>query len=89
MNEETNTTGGELLEKLKRVQTLSNAICDSEPTLTEADCASIAFKVYMASELERWLETTFQESYSRWELRVDDSWDRFMERAIDRTKRQR
>ncbi len=84
-----NLQEGGMGEKLKNVRALSDAICASEPTLTEADCTALALKVYMAGELERWLETAFQKRLSRWEHRMEDSCGRFMERALDRTRRQR
>jgi hypothetical protein len=76
-------------EKRSNIEALSNAICAAEPTLTKSDCTAMAVKVYMACELERWLETALQKRSHRWEQRMEDSCDRFMERALERTRRQR
>ncbi len=84
-----NLQRGRMGEKIQNVQALSNAICAAEPTFTEADCTAIAVRIYMATELERWIEATFRKRTSDWECRMEDSWNRFMERALDRTRRQR
>lgn len=84
-----NLQKGRSAEKAKHVRALADAICAAEPGLNKADCTAIAVGVCMADDLERWLETACQSRLSHWEDRVEDSWDRFMERALDRTRREK
>jgi hypothetical protein len=80
---------GRMGKKIQDVQALSNAICAAKPTLTEADCTAIAVRIYIVSEFERWLKTESRKRMPRWERRIEASWDRCMERALDRKRRQR